>query len=478
MSDKTKNYELLSVLEGCNAQVKQILPSNSDSKSEKSDSNSKSEEFKKFDLKLLPEIIRNVLGFKFSEVDTRPVSNCVAGIDVHKELHVVCVMFDALDGKTYAIQAKFGTFKNDLKKLVEFLQIFNPDVSLESTGIYWKSLYAALEKAGIIAKVYNARKVKNLPGRKTDTTDAEWLAKLTRFVAIQGSFIPPEELRNLRLISRQRTNITGQLISVKNQLEKTLVDANILLSSVISDIHGKSGSRIIIGLCQRRPIDELITLVDPRIKVTPEKLQQAIDGDLSDDHIFVIEYLLDNIKYYQRSIEKYDSRLITSVKKLMNQELLLLQTIPGIDEIGAAMLLVEIGSDMDVFGETDKISAWAGLCPGNNESAGKRKSTHIGKGNPFVRRLMCQFAHAARRTESVFKLKFGQLVGKKGFKRSLIAVAHKLLRTVFMVIKTKKPYKDTSVDYSKLLLKRNLPRWVKMAKKFNFLQPNVDLFTP
>ena len=259
---------------------------------------------------------------------------------------------------------------------------------MESTGIYWKSPYAALEAVGIRAKVVNARHVKHVPGRKTDVGDAHWLAMLARAGLLRASFVPPAALRELRLIARQRQKLVGQLASEKNRLHKVLTDSRIRLGVVVSDLHGQSARAMVKAIIAGHAPQQVIKLASRRLKASREEILDALQGELSASHRFVLDELMRHIEEIEARISRFDARLLEGLES-ERDTLALMQTIPGIDQIGAAMLLVEIGADMDAFGSADRLASWVGVCPGNNESAGKRKSGHTRKGNPYVRRLLC-----------------------------------------------------------------------------------------
>ena len=393
----------------------------------------------------------------------------VIGLDVHQAQITACAIIEEADGTTRIEQRQFGAFKRDRRALAEWAAALQPDaVVMESTGIYWKSPYAALEAAGIRAQVVNARHVKNVPGRKTDVGDAQWLATLARAGLLRGSFIPPAKLRELRLIARQRQKLVGQLASEKNRLHKILTDGGIRLGVVVSDVHGQSARAMIKALIEGQPPHEVLQFASRRLKASREELFDALQGELTPSHRFVLDELMRHIEEIDARIARFDARLLEGLADERNV-LALLQTLPGVDLIGAAMLLVEIGTDMEAFGSADRLASWVGVCPGNNESAGKRKSGRARKGNPYVRRLLCEFAHAASRTASVFKSKFQSLIVRRGHKRSIIAVAHKLLRTMFFMIKRGEYYRDGATDYEALSVKRNAPRWIKALKQFGFI---------
>lgn len=395
----------------------------------------------------------------------------VIGLDIHQAQITACALIEESDGSSRIEQRQFGGFKKDRRELAKWVASLRPDeVVLESTGIYWKSPYAALETVGIRAKVVNARHVKNVPGRKTDVGDAHWLATLARAGLLRGSFVPPAKLRELRLIARQRQKLVGQLASEKNRLHKVLTDSGIRLAVVVSDLHGQSARAMVKAIIAGQPSHEVLKLASRRLKAGREEIFDALQGELTASHRFVLDELMHHIEDIEARIARLDVRLLAELESERNT-MALLQTIPGVDLIGAAMLLVEIGTDMDAFGSADRLSSWVGICPGNNESAGKRKSGHVRKGNLYVRRLLCEFAHAASRTTSVFKSKFQSLVVRRGYKRAIMAIGHKILRTIFFMLMRREHYRDSATNYEALSVQRNAPRWIKALTKFGFITP-------
>jgi len=393
----------------------------------------------------------------------------VIGLDIHQAQITACALIEEPDGNSRIEQRQFGGYKRDRRELADWVASLKPDeVVMENTGIYWKSPYAALEAAGIRAKVVNARHVKNVPGRKTDVGDAHWLATLARAGLLRGSFVPPAKLRELRLIARQRQKLVGQLASEKNRLHKVPTDAGVRLGVVVSDLHGQSARAMVKAIIAGQPPHAVLKLASTRLKASRAEIFDALQGDLSASHRFVLDELMRHIAEIEARIARFDARLLAELESERNT-LALLQTIPGVDLIGAAMLLIEIGTDMDAFGSADRLASWVGICPGNNESAGKRKSGHLRKGNLYVRRLLCEFAHAASRTTSVFKSKFQSLVVRRGYKRAIIAIGHKILRTIFFMLKRREHYRDSATDYEALSVQRNAPRWIKALTKFGFI---------
>jgi transposase len=397
----------------------------------------------------------------------------VIGLDVHQAQITACAIIEESDRTTRVEQRQFGAFKRDRRELAEWCASFSPDeVVMESTGIYWKSPYAALEAAGIRAKVVNARHVKNVPGRKTDVGDAQWLATLARAGLLHGSFVPPAKLRELRLISRQRQKLVGLLSSEKNRLHKVLTDGGIRLGVVVSDLHGQSARAMVKAIVAGQSPSEVLKLASRRLKASREELFDALQGELTDSHCFVLNELILHIEEIEARIARFEAKLLEGLAGETNA-LRLLQTLPGVDLIGAAMLLVEIGTDMSAFGSADRLASWVGICPGNNESAGKRKTGRVRKGNLYVRRLLCEFAHAASRTKSVFKSKFQSLIVRRGHKRSIVALAHKLLRTIYFMLDRGEYYRDSATDYEALSVQRNASRWLKKLIHFGFIPKPV-----
>jgi transposase len=359
-------------------------------------------------------------------MELKPLYRCVAALDVHQAKLTVCVLQEGSEGELQVELREFGGFKRDRRAMAEWVASFHPEeVVMESTGIYWKSPYAALERFGIRALVVNARHVKQVPGRKTDIGDAQWLAILARSGLLHGGFVPPANFRELRLTSRQMQKLTGILAAEKNRLHKVLTDAGIRLAVVVSDIHGQSARAMVKGLIGGESPQQVLTYASKRLKATEEELLDALDGELTGAHRFVLGELMDHIEDLEQRIVRFGNHLLQGLAPQQG----LLQTIPGLDERGAAMLLVEIGDDMGAFGSGEKLASWAGVCPGNHESAGKRKSGKKRKGNPYARRILCEAANAAARTRSALAKLFKSLLIRRGRKRAIFALAHKILKS-------------------------------------------------
>jgi transposase len=401
-------------------------------------------------------------------MDIQPIFRCAVGMDVHLALICVCIIVAEPGLEAEVHRREFGGFKRDRRAMAKWIASFHPDiVVMESTGIYWKSPYAALEHVGLQAKVVNAQPVEKVPGRKTDTSDAEWLAMLARAGLLRGSFIPPERLRTLRQISRYHHRLTAQRAMEKNRLLKVLSDAGLRLTAVVSDAHGVAASAIIECLLAGGTPEQALTYAG-RLRTPPEALLASLQGELSADHLFVARAIRHRLAYLEAQLADLERHLFDALQPY-EAALRLLMTIPGIDRLAAAHLVVEIGVDMAAFGAAGRLCKWAGVCPGNDESAGKRRRGDTVPGNRYVRALLCQIARAAVRTTSQFKGRFQSLVSRRGTKKAIVAIGHKVLKTVFVVLSRQVPYRDSTIDYEALAVKRHAPRWIRQLKKFGYL---------
>jgi len=391
----------------------------------------------------------------------------VAGIDVHRMKHVVTVLIEDAAGNLTRETREFGGFKRDLKALAAWLCELQVElIILESTGIDWKSVYARLEDVGLRIWVVNAHHVKHVPGRKTDVADSEWLAQLGRYGLVRPSFIPPKDLRELRLVSRYRQKVQANLAAETNRLHKILDDAGIKLGGRVADINGRAARAMVDGLIDGLAPCELIKL-SGRLKAPKEDLLAALEGDLSARHRFVLQEIREHMQPLEARLEKLDATLRTAMAPYA-WAWTLLQTIPGIGEIAAALILIEIGDDLSHFGSADRFASWAALCPGNNESAGKRKSGKTRKGNSMVRYLLCEAANGAIRTLSVFREKYRSLVVRRGHKKAIVAIAHKMIRTIYFMLTRRQTYHDSGFDYAAANVKKNAPRWIKALERHGY----------
>ena len=303
-----------------------------------------------------------------------PLARWSAGLDVHKAMIVCTVLSEDEQGAVHKDTREYRSFREELDALASWLVAKQVEIAvMESTGVYWKSLYEALEQRDVKVYVVNARSVKHVPGRKTDVLDSEWLAELARCGLLKPSFIPPRDLRELRLLTRHRQKLMGMLGSEKNRLHKILDDAGIRLGCVVSDIDGVSARKMIAALIEgKQPPELMAELAKGRLRAKKEQLKHALVGHLSDRHRFLLASVENHIRWLEAHMAELDGQVVTAMEPYRDSWHLL-RTIPGIDQLGAAMLLVEMGDDMERFGSKERLSAWAGLCPGNNESAGKKR---------------------------------------------------------------------------------------------------------
>ena len=401
----------------------------------------------------------------------QPITKSAAGLDVHKATVTCTLIKEDSDNHLTKQTREFKTFHNDLVRLAKWLKESEVEiVAMESTGIYWKTVYEKIEDAGVKAHVVNARHIKGVPGRKTDIKDSEWIAELARCGLLSPSFIPPKDIRHLRLLTRYRKKTSGIVSAEKNRLHKLLEAMGIKLSCVVSSISGVSATRMIEGILSNEDPERIADYALGRLKKKRLEIIRAIEGcQISDRDHFLLSQLLSHIKWLEEHLLEIDQQIVASMKPYEDQWKIL-QTMPGIDSVGAAMLISEIGVDMSQFKNSGRFCSWAGMCPGNNESAGKKKSGKTRKGNRYLRSLLCEMANAAIKTNSQFKGKYKGLVIRRGHKRSIVAVGHKMLKVIYSMLKTGSPYKDPEIDYEAILTQKNAPRWIKALKKYGYLQ--------
>lgn len=303
-----------------------------------------------------------------------------AGLDVHRDTVAACVLTGELDQRPQKEIRTFSTMSKGLHELLTWLEESQcTHVAMESTGIYWKPVYAILE-GRFELKLANAQHIKNVPGRKTDVNDAEWIAKLLRSGLIEGSFVPPQDIRELRELTRYRKKLVSDASSEKNRIQKVLEAAGIKLGCVISDVFGKTGRSLLVQLMDNGRLDEITVagLAKGQIKQKVPQLMEALRSELSDSQRFMIKQSWDHLRYLEQALEKQDEAIDEHLKPYL-VEVELIKTIPGIDRTAAAAIIAEIGSDMTQFHSDRHLASWAGLSPGNNESAGKKSPLALSK---------------------------------------------------------------------------------------------------
>jgi transposase len=366
---------------------------------------------------------------------------CCAGLDVHKRSVVACVRRLQADGQVGLQTRSFGTMTTALLELADWLAACGvTHIAMEATGVYWKPVYYLLEDRFTILLV-NAQHIKQVPGRKTDVKDAEWIAQLLQHGLLQGSFVPPLPIRELRDLTRQRTQLIRERAAVSNRIQKVLEDANIKLASVVTDVLGKSGRAMIAALIAgRSDPEDLAELARGSLRGKRDQLREALHGRVTEHHRFLLRTLMDQVAHLEGLIGQYHTRIEEVMAPFAEAERRLM-TIPGVSRQAAEILLAEIGADMDRFPSADHLCSWAGMCPGNAISAGKRLRGGTTQGSRWLRSALVQVAWAAIRTQgTIFAAQYRRWVKRMGPKKALIAVGHKLLVIIYKLLKDRVDY--------------------------------------
>jgi transposase len=375
------------------------------------------------------------------------VERC-CGLDVHQATVVACLLVGAADRRAKKDVRTFGTTTAELKRLRDWLRGERcTHVGMESTGIYWMPVYTILEGEFELV-VGNAMHIKQVPGRKTDVKDSEWIADLVRHGLIRRSFVPPKPLRELRDLLRYRRKLVDSQAAERNRMLKLLETANIKLATVASDVFGVSGRSMLRALLDGELTPEqMADLARGRMRQKLESLAPALDGRVEEHHRFLLAIQLERMEEVESTIVKLDARIDEKLLPYEGQQKRLMQ-IPGVDRIGAAVIIAELGVDMTVFPTVRHAAAWAGVCPGNNESAGKRKGQPGRKGNPHLTSALVQAAVAASRKKGCYlKEKYWRLKARRGPMRAALAVAHKILIAAYHMLATGADYHDLGGAY-------------------------------
>jgi transposase len=365
-----------------------------------------------------------------------------AGLDVHKKSVTACVL-RLVNGALIKQTRCFGTMTSDLLALADWLAEHEVcQVAMESTGVYWKPIFHILEGQFEVILV-NAQHIKRVPGRKTDVKDAEWIAELLLHGLLSPSFIPPKPIRELRDLTRSRTLLIRQRATVANRIQRVLEDANIKLAGVASDILGASGQDMIRALIggTTDPV-ELANLARQRLREKIPALQKALEGRITDHHRFLLKSLMDLVSHFDLQIRRFDRR-IAQLTAPLQEAAQRLQTIPGIARASAEVIVAEIGVEMSRFPTPGHLASWAGMCPGNDESAGKRRSGRTTKGNQWLRSTLVQAAWAATHTKATnFRALYARWVKRLGKKKALVALGHKILVLIHKLLSTGTDYRE------------------------------------
>ena len=398
----------------------------------------------------------------------------VAGLDVHEAFVVVCCRTIRPDGQVDKVVQRYSTMTRDLLALGDWLaerQVTH--LTMESTGVFWKPIWNLLE-GGFTIVLVNARHVKQVPGRKRDVSDAEWLAQLLQHGLLQASFVPPTPIRELRDLTRHRTTLLQERTRVVNRIHKVLEDANIKLSAVATDIMGVSGRAMLRAIVAgETDPHQLAELAQRRLRAKLPALVEALTGRVRPHHRLMLTTLLDQVTFLEQHIADYDGHIAQAVAPFA-PALTRLQTIPGVKGRTAENLLAEIGPDMSVFPSDRHLASWAALCPGHDETGGKQRSGKTRKGNRWLRGVITQAAWAASRTTGTYAQgQFRRLAARRGSKRAVVAVAHSLLIAAYHVLRDQVPYHDLGADHFNRLAPQAVTR--SLVKRLQRLGYDVTL---
>lgn len=395
-----------------------------------------------------------------SQVSFTQVVSRGCGIDVHKKMLVATISGEGLRTET----REYGTVTRSLTELKDWLlENGVTHVVMESTGVYWKPVYHVLEPSGLTVWIVNARHVKNVPGHKTDKKDSRWLCKLLLAGLLKPSYIPAREQRELRDLTRYRKKLIQDISSNKNRIIRILEDCNVKLSSVLSDTGGVTATKLIDKLCQGKEITkaDIDEVYHKKIGSTKEELWEACNGHITAHHIYLLGTLRGNNAHLASLVEELDGR-IRQVLAPYDNVLALLREIPGLNRKSVEDLVAEIGLDMDIFPNEKHLSSWVGVSPGNNESAGKKKSGRTTHGNKQAKQILTQAAWAASHTKGTFyHARYHRLAARRGKKRAAVAVAHSILKSAYYILRDGVPYNELGADHLNSRIEKRRKRYLQ-----------------
>ncbi|TAE17976.1 MAG: IS110 family transposase [Bacteroidetes bacterium] len=387
------------------------------------------------------------------------------GLDVHKET-IFCALYQ--EGQKSEVM-QYPAFTSDLKQMAQFLKDHGVNrVAMESTGIYWVPVWNVLEKEGFELMLVNPYLIKQMPGRKSDVKDSQWIAQLLYKGMLKGSLIPTHRIRELRCYSREYVKIQRYLTRVTNKMERVLETANIRICSLVSKNNSKTVIDIIRAVVEgKTEIEDLLPLVHGRIKnAKGEEVKKSLEGFIQPEHQFILGLSMQQYELYTKQSEELTMKMKALCDTYYKEEMTLLESIPGIKQQASMQIIAETGADMSQFENSSKITSWVGFRPRNDESAGKIKSKAITKGNTYLRTIMVQVAWAASRTKgSHCKEKYEQLAARKSPKKALIAIARKQLSVVWNVLSKKQVYDPT---------KQPVVSSDRLEKKMKYHQKQLD----
>jgi transposase len=406
------------------------------------------------------------------------IYRCVAGLDIHQKTVVVCVRRTAPRGAVDEDVRTFGTMTDDLLALADWLTRQQVEqAAMESTGVLWKPIWNILEAHGLTLLLVNAHDLTQVPGRKSDVKDSQWIAQLLACGLLHRSYVPKRPQRDLRDLTRLRAQLHGEHTRCANRLHKVLQDANIKLSSVATDVLGVSGREMLAALVagENDPA-ALAELARGRLRGKIPELKRALRGQVTAHHQFLLNQLLDHLAHLEEQLAQFSGRIEECLRPFVDDDTLArLDAIPGVNRVTIENVVAEIGVDMRQFPTADHLASWAGVCPGNEESAGKRKRSRLTKGNVWLRRALAEAAWAARRKkDSYLAAQFRRLAGRRGTKRALMAVGHTILRVIYHLLKdAAASYQDLGGDYFDTLDPVRLRRY--LVKRLESLGYEVQL---
>jgi transposase len=371
------------------------------------------------------------------------------GLDVHKDTVNACLLRRAADGTVHKVSRVFGTTTKHLTQLADWLLEEGCRVAaMESTGVYWRPVYNILEEVCDTLLLLNAQHVKNLPGRKTDVSDAEWIGGLLQYGLVRGSFIPPQAIRDLRDLTRYRTTLIRQRANECNRIQKLLESANIKLASVATDVLGVTGRDILEALASGNDDPkEMAKMARGKLRSKMAQLVMALEGKVRDHHRWLLRQHLDQIAHLDEAIATVDAK-VGELTAPFERQIALLDQITGVSRRVAEIILAEIGIDMSRFPSPRHLASWACLCPGNNESAGKRKSGKTRKGSHWLRTALVEAGWAASHSKSTYLAEhYHRIARRRGRKRACVATAHTILVIVHRMLSDLVEYRDLGADF-------------------------------
>ena len=378
----------------------------------------------------------------------RVMNERCAGLDVHQKTVTACALMGSAGSNPELERGTWATTTSQLLELGDWLRERGiTHVAMESTGTYWKPVWAVLEGQFDLT-LCNAAHIKQAPGRKTDQKDAEWIADLLRHGLLKKSFVPPQPQQDLRELTRYRAQVSADRSAVSNRIRKLLEGANIKLGSVASDVMGVSGQRILEAMIQgETDLEKLADMALGQLKQKRAQLIEALRGRLRDHHRTMLRLELAQWKFLDALVTELEHAIEEALRPFA-EAARLVRTIPGFSEVSASATVAEIGAQMEQFPSAGHLASWAGLCPGNNESAGKHYSGKTRGGNVWLKRILCQVAWAASHTRNTyFTALFRRIAAKRGNKRAILAVAHSILVTIYALLKNQRTYQDLGSDY-------------------------------